>query len=256
MATNIHMYICTDVSGLRLILVLTRALVESTDVRVRVHYSVQSAMRNAVQKKIKNLEETQLQKLDSTRVESSTVCMTLTQLPGPPPSPSLRSRRHLNSRRTAQPGRAACSPSKHVHVHFSPNSAFAVCTLCQKQSFRKFSTYVNLSCKMLVLIVYVRTDKYEPHWAKLGSSSSSSRRRALQRVHPGMHTSGPGDRDGYACCTAYTVYSTCSMYRVPGNGTARTLGHCYDAMRLDRATPHSPDSLWTIFILGKAMHVF
>lgn len=64
MATNI----CTDVSGLRLILVLTRALVDSTDVRVRVHYSVQSAMRNPVQKKIENLEETQLQKLESSRV--------------------------------------------------------------------------------------------------------------------------------------------------------------------------------------------
>lgn len=83
MATNI----CTDVSGLRLILVLTRAF----------------AMRNAVQKKIKNLEETQLQKLDSTRVESSTVCMTLTQLPGPPlPFPPVPSSFEFTTHSRAQ----------------------------------------------------------------------------------------------------------------------------------------------------------
>lgn len=125
---------------------------DSTDVRVRVHYSVQSAMRNAVQKKIKDLEETQLQKLDSSRVKSSTVCMTLTQVPGPPlPSPSLRSRRHLNSRRTAAHSAARASRMKFsvetCTCTFPPNSAFAVSTL-PKTKFRKFSTYVNLSCKI------------------------------------------------------------------------------------------------------------
>lgn len=85
------MYICTDVSGLRLILVLTRAF----------------AMRNAVQKKIKDLEETQLQKLDLSRVE---YCMY--DFDSAPPFPPLPSgpvviRIHDAQPRTAQPGRAA-----------------------------------------------------------------------------------------------------------------------------------------------------
>lgn len=119
-------------------------------------------MRNAVQQKIKNLEETQLQKLDSSRVESSTVCMTLTQLPGPvskvpyvaapfrPVPSSFEFTTHSRAQRSPGVPHEVLRRIMYMYI-FPPTRAFAVCTLCQKQSFRKFSTYVNLSCKMLVL---------------------------------------------------------------------------------------------------------
>lgn len=167
--------------------------------------------------------------------------MTLTQLPGPPPSPSLRSRRHSNSRRTAAHSAARASLMK-----FSVETC--TCTFSPQLRLRgqyiakniKFSTYVNLSCKMLVLIVYVRTDGVSPigqSWATAAAAGGGRCNVCTPECTLRVRVTG---MDMHAVLyIQYTVYSTCSMYRVSGNGTARAL-EVTDTVRCDVIGPGHP----------------
>lgn len=90
---------------------------------------------------------------------------------------------------------------------------------------------------MLVLIVYVRTDSVSPigqSWAAAAAAAAGGGRCNVCTPECTLRVRVTG-MDMHA---VYTVYSICSMYRVPGNGTARTLGH--RTMRCDWIGPSHP----------------
>lgn len=176
-----------------------------------------------------------------------------------PRTPSLRSRRHLNSRRTA-----AHSAARASLMMFSVETC--TCTFFSQLRLRGLyiaknkvlENSVRMStsrAKLLVLIVYVRTDGVSPIGQSWATAAAGGGRCNVCTPECTLRVRVTGMDMHAVLYIHYTVYSTCSMYRVSGNGTARTLGHC--TMRCDwPGPPLTAQTQWTIFILGKAMHVF
>lgn len=75
-------------------------------------------------------------------------------------------------------------------------------------------------------IVYVRTDSVSPIGQSWAAAGAGGGRCNVCTPECTLRVRVTGMDMHAVLYIQYTVYSTCSMYRVSGNGSARTLGHC------------------------------